>query len=210
MEDILNEIQDAIVNRNKEEVVRLSREIIEKGIDPVEAIEKGFRKGMEEIGEKFERLEIYLPEMIMAADVMNEGIDILRPALEEKGIKQGKILLGTIEGDVHDIGKNIVKILLEGTGFEVIDLGKDVNVMTFVDRFKELETDVIGISALMTSTMGNIPKVIENLEIVGLKDKVKIMVGGAPVLPEWAEEIGADGYGENAARAAELAKEWTS
>ena len=210
MEDILNKIQDAIVNRNKEEVVRLSREIIEKGIDPVEAIEKGFRKGMEEIGEKFERLEIYLPEMIMAADVMNEGIDILRPALEGKGIKQEKILLGTIEGDVHDIGKNIVKILLEGTGFEVIDLGKDVNVMTFVDRFKELETDVIGISALMTSTMGNIPKVIENLEIVGLKDKVKIMVGGAPVLPEWAEEIGADGYGENAARAAELAKEWTS
>lgn len=210
MEDILNKIKDAIVNRNKEEVVKLSKEIIEKGIDPVEAIEKGFRKGMEEIGEKFERLEIYLPEMIMAADVMNEGIDILRPALEEKGIKQGKILLGTIEGDVHDIGKNIVKILLEGTGFEVIDLGKDVNVMTFVDRFKELETDVIGISALMTSTMGNIPKVIENLEIVGLKDKVKIMVGGAPVLPEWAEEIGADGYGENAARAAELAKEWTS
>ena len=210
MEDILNKIQDAIVNRNKEEVVRLSREIIEKGIDPVEAIEKGFRKGMEVIGEKFERLEIYLPEMIMAADVMNEGIDILRPALEGKGIKQEKILLGTIEGDVHDIGKNIVKILLEGTGFEVIDLGKDVNVMTFVDRFKELETDVIGISALMTSTMGNIPKVIENLEVIGLRDKVKIMVGGAPVLPEWAEEIGADGYGENAARAAELAKEWTS
>ena len=210
MEDILNKIQDAIVNRNKEEVVRLSREIIEKGIDPVEAIEKGFRKGMEVIGEKFERLEIYLPEMIMAADVMNEGIDILRPALEGKGIKQEKILLGTIEGDVHDIGKNIVKILLESTGFEVIDLGKDVNVMTFVDRFKELETDVIGISALMTSTMGNIPKVIENLEVIGLRDKVKIMVGGAPVLPEWAEEIGADGYGENAARAAELAKEWTS
>ena len=210
MEDILNKIQDAIVNRNKEEVVRLSREIIEKGIDPVEAIEKGFRKGMEVIGEKFERLEIYLPEMIMAADVMNEGIDILRPALEGKGIKQEKILLGTIEGDVHDIGKNIVKILLEGTGFEVIDLGKDVNVMTFVDRFKELETDVIGISALMTSTMGNIPKVIENLEVVDLRDKVRIMVGGAPVLPEWAEEIGADGYGENAARAAELAKEWTS
>jgi len=207
--EIQNEIYHAIVNRNKDEVLRLSNEIIERGIDPVEAIEKGFRRGMEEVGDRFERLEIYLPEMIMAADIMNEGINILRPALKDKGISAGRILLGTIQGDVHDIGKNIVKILLEGAGFEVIDLGKDVNVLTFIDKFQELKPDVIGISALMTSTMGNIPKVIENLKVIGLRDEVKIMVGGAPVLPEWAEEVGADGYGENAKKALDLAKKWT-
>jgi 5-methyltetrahydrofolate--homocysteine methyltransferase len=163
---------------------------------------------MEKIGDKFERLEIYLPEMIQTADIMKKGIDIIRPALKKSKGGGGKILLGTVEGDVHDIGKNIVKIVLEGSGFEVIDLGKDVKILTFVDKCKELNPDILAISALLTTTMENIPKVIEDLERVGLKSEIKIMVGGAPVLPDWAKNIGADGSGENASQAAALAKKW--
>ena len=210
--DIFDKVYDAIITRNEEQIIVLSKKIVADKIDPIEAIEKGFRRGMQEIGERFEKLEIYLPEMILAADVMNKGIDILRPYLQAQGdrINTGKIMIGTVQGDVHEIGKNIVKILLEGAGFEVIDLGKDVNVFTFIDRYQELQPDIIGISALMTNTMENIPRVIENLEVMGLRDKVKIMVGGAPVLPDWAEQIGADGYGDNATEAVELAKKWIS
>ena len=210
--NLFEKIYEAIVTRNEKQVIALSKEVVEKKIDPVEAIEKGFRRGMKEIGDRFEHLEIYLPEMILAADIMNKGIEILRPYMQAQtnNASTGKILLGTIQGDVHEIGKNIVKILLEGAGFEVIDLGKDVNVFTFIDKFQELQPDIIGISALMTNTMENIPRVIENLKALDLRDKVKIMVGGAPVLPDWAEEIGADGYGDNATEAVELAKKWIS
>ena len=209
--DIFEKIEQSVVKRDRETVVRLAREIVEKGLDPVLAIEKGFKPGMEKIGDMFADLEIFIPDMITAADIMNEGIAILRPALNERTsggaeLVTGRILLGTIQGDVHEIGKNIVKVLLESAGFEVIDLGRDVNVLAFIDRYQELKPDIIGISALMTTTMVNIPRVIENLKTMGLRDGVKIMVGGAPVLPEWAEEIGADGYGENAKDAVKVAK----
>lgn len=206
--DIFERVYMAIVSRDRDETVALAKEIVEKGIDPVQAIEKGFKRGMEKIGDLFADLEIFIPDMIAAADIMNEGIDILRPVLklESDEMGTGKILLGTIQGDVHEIGKNIVKVLLEGTGFEVIDLGRDVNVLTFIDRYQELKPDIIGISALMTTTMVNIPRVIENLKTMGLRERVKIMVGGAPVLPEWAEEIGADGYGDSAKEAVQVAK----
>ena len=206
--DIFERVYMAIVSRDRDETVALAKEIVEKGIDPVQAIEKGFKRGMEKIGDLFADLEIFIPDMIAAADIMNEGIDILRPVLklESDEMGTGKILLGTIQGDVHEIGKNIVKVLLEGAGFEVIDLGRDVNVLTFIDRYQELKPDIIGISALMTTTMVNIPRVIENLKTMGLRERVKIMVGGAPVLPEWAEEIGADGYGDSAKEAVQVAK----
>jgi 5-methyltetrahydrofolate--homocysteine methyltransferase len=148
--------------------------------------------------------------MITAADIMNEGLAILQPALKAQGSggPEGKILLGTIQGDVHEIGKNIVRILLEGSGFQVIDLGRDVNVLNFIDRTQELKPEIIGISALMTNTMINIPRVIEDLKRLGMRNRVKIMVGGAPVLPDWAEEIGADGCGQNAKEAVAMAKQW--
>jgi trimethylamine corrinoid protein len=206
--DIYERIEQAIVGRDRDQTLALAMEIVEKGIDPVQAIEKGFKRGMEKIGDMFVDLEIFIPDMITAADIMNEGIAILRPVLKLKSEQMitGRILLGTIQGDVHEIGKNIVKVLLEGAGFEVIDLGRDVNVLTFMDKYQELKPDIIGISALMTTTMVNIPRVIENLKTLGFRDRVKIMVGGAPVLPEWAEEIGADGYGENAREAVHVAK----
>jgi corrinoid protein of di/trimethylamine methyltransferase len=206
--EIFDRIYRGIVHRDREAIIALSKEIIEKQIDPVQAIEQGFKKGMEKIGDMFADLEIFIPDMITAADIMNEGLAILRPVLVERTgeMLTGKILLGTIQGDVHEIGKNIVKVLLEGSGFEVIDLGRDVDVLTFIDRYQELKPDIIGISALMTTTMVNIPRVIENLKSLGIRDEVKIMVGGAPVLPEWAEEIGADGYGDSAREAVRVAK----
>jgi len=206
--DIFEDIYSAIINRNRDRIVELSNEIVAKGIDPVQAIEKGFKRGMEKIGGMFQDLEIFIPDMISAADIMNEGINILRPVLKSQAEKliSGTILLGTIQGDVHEIGKNIVKVLLEGSGFEVIDLGRDVDVLTFIDKYQELKPDIIGISALMTTTMVNIPRVIENLKTMGIREEVKIMVGGAPVLPEWAEEIGADGYGNSAKEAVDVAK----
>ncbi len=209
--DIFEKIYKAIVNRDRDEVLSLSREVVQKGIDPSLAIEKGFKRGMEKIGDLFADLEIFIPDMIQAADIMNEGLEILQPLLKAQGgaTRKGRILIGTIQGDVHEIGKNIVKILLEGAGFDVIDLGRDVNVLTFIDKYQELKPDIIGISALMTNTMINIPRVIEDLKQMGVRDQVKIMVGGAPVLPEWAEEIGADGYGQSAKEAVLLARKWT-
>ena len=210
--EIFDQIYNSIVNRNRDEVIKLAAEVRDRGIDPVQAIEKGFKRGMEKIGDMFADLEIFIPDMITAADIMNEGLDILRPVLKSTGgkVSSGRILLGTIQGDVHEIGKNIVKIMLEGSGYEVIDLGRDVDVLAFVDKYQELKPDIIGISALMTNTMVNIPRVIENLKTLGVRDDVKIMVGGAPVLPDWAEEIGADGYGDSAKEAVQLAKKWLS
>jgi len=208
--DIFNSICEAIVRRNRDAVLKLSNEVVDKGIDPTRAIEQGFKRGMERIGEMFAELEIFIPDMITAADIMNEGLEILQPALKAHGGggKTGRVLLGTIQGDVHEIGKNIVRILLQGAGFEVIDLGRDVNVLTFIDRYQELKPEIIGISALMTNTMINIPRVIEDLKRLDMRDQVKIMVGGAPVLPDWAEEIGADGCGQSAKEAVALAKGW--
>jgi trimethylamine corrinoid protein len=209
--EIFEKIYKAIINRDRDEVLNLSREVVKKGIDPSKAIEQGFKRGMEKIGDLFADLEIFIPDMIQAADIMNEGLEILQPLLKAQGgaTRRGRILIGTIQGDVHEIGKNIVKILLEGAGFEVIDLGRDVNVLTFIDKYQELKPDIIGISALMTNTMINIPRVIEELNQIGVRDQVKIMVGGAPVLPEWAEEIGADGCGQSAKEAVLLAQKWT-
>lgn len=208
--DLFDRICEAVVNRDRDEVLKLSKEVVQRGIDPTQAIEQGFKRGMERIGDMFAELEIFIPDMITAADIMNEGLKILQPALKAHGggVAKGRILLGTIQGDVHEIGKNIVRILLEGSGFEVIDLGRDVNVLTFIDRYQELRPDIIGISALMTNTMINIPRVIEDLKRLGVRGDVKIMVGGAPVLPDWAEEIGADGCGQSAREAVLLAKKW--
>lgn len=208
--DLFDMICEAVVERNRDEVLRLSHEVVDRRVDPTQAIEQGFKRGMERIGDMFAELEIFIPDMITAADIMNEGLEILQPALNKRGGggTKGKILLGTIQGDVHEIGKNIVRILLEGSGFEVIDLGRDVNVLTFIDRYQEIRPDIIGISALMTNTMINIPRVIEDLKRLNVREDVRIMVGGAPVLPDWAEEIGADGCGQSAREAVILAKQW--
>lgn len=209
MDEILTEINKEVQIGDAEKVKQLIQKALEQGISAMNILEKGLRAAMEEVGKKFETLEIFLPEMMSAADSMKAGVEVLQPHLESgsgEG-KQGSILIGTVEGDIHDIGKNIVKIMLEGVGFDVTDLGFNVPTLTFVERVKETGPNVLGMSALMTSTMVHMPRVVQFLKDRGLRDKVKVIVGGAPVLPDWAKEIGADGYGNNAAEAIKLAKE---
>ncbi len=205
---LFKEMAKAVIEGDEEQAVLLAKETLTKGVDPTEAIEKGFSEGMKEVGRRFEKLEIYLPEVIISADAMVAGVEIFREHLLAKGgeISPKTVLLGTIQGDVHDIGKNIVRIMLESNGFRVYDLGRDVPVVQFIEKVKELNPDLIGVSALMTTTMVHMPKLIEALQENGLRDKVKVMLGGAPVLPEWAKQIGADGYGESAMEAVRVAK----
>ena len=209
MNDILHNLSIEVQKGDTEKVRELVPIAIDQGIAPMKILENGLRPGMEEIGRKFETLEVYLPDMILAGDAMSAGVGLLRPHLgsgEDKA-DEGLILLGTIEGDVHEIGKNIVGIMLEAAGFKIVDLGNDVPVLTFAEKVMELEPDIVGISALMTTTMVHMPRVINALEERDLRKNVKVIVGGAPVLPEWAKEIGADGYGENATEAVDLVKE---
>jgi len=206
--DLFKEMANAVIDGDEEKSIALAKEGLAKGVDPTEAIEKGFAEGMRVIGDLFEKLEIYLPQVIISADAMTAGVEVFRHHLVAEGGETPKktVLLGTIQGDVHDIGKNIVKIMLESNGFKVYDLGRDVPVFDFIEKVKELSPDIIGVSALMTTTMVYMPKLIEALKEEKLREKVKVMVGGAPVLPEWAKKIGADGYGESAMEAVRVAK----
>lgn len=208
MNDIILNLKKEVLRGEAVKIKELVRKAIDQGLAPLEMLEKALRPAMEEVGKKFENLEIFLPDMMKAADAMKAGIEILRPYLDSGNvdIKKGLILLGTVEGDVHEIGKNIVRVMLEGVGFKVIDLGYDVPVLTFVEKVKELDPDIVAMSALMTTTMVHMPRVIKALQERDLKKKVKVIVGGAPVLPDWAEKIGADGYGENAGEAVNLVR----
>lgn len=208
MNDIILNLKKEVLRGEAVKIKELVRKAIDQGLAPLEILEKALRPAMEEVGKKFENLEIFLPDMMKAADAMTAGIEILRPYLGSGNvdIKKGLILLGTVEGDVHEIGKNIVRIMLDGVGFKVIDLGYDVPVLTFVEKVKELDPDIVAMSALMTTTMVHMPRVIKALQERDLKKKVKVIVGGAPVLPDWAEKIGADGYGENAGEAVNLVR----
>ncbi len=206
--DLFIEMAKAVIEGDEERTVSLATEALAKGVNPTEAIEKGFAEGMKEIGRLFETLEIYLPQVIISADAMTAGVEVFREFLlgKEGELPKKTVVLGTIQGDVHDIGKNIVKIMLESNGFKVYDLGRDVPVLDFIEKVKELDPDIIAVSALMTTTMVHMPKLIEALKEERLREKVKVMVGGAPVLPEWAKKIGADGYGESAMDAVRVAK----
>lgn len=212
MSDVLKALGKAVEGGEVDRVKALIQKAVEQGVGAMDILEKSLRPAMEEVGKKFESLEIFLPEMLQAADAMMAGVGVLRPQLAAGGgeKKKGRIILGTVQGDVHKIGKDIVRIMLEGAGFEVFDLGHDVQDKTFVDKVRELQPQILGMSALMTTTMQNIPRVMQALEASGLRQNVKIIVGGAPVLPEWAEEIGADGYGENAVEAVNMSKRLVS
>jgi dimethylamine corrinoid protein len=206
--DLFKEMADAVIEGDEEKSIALAKEALAKGVNPTEAIEKGFAEGMRVIGDLFEKLEIYLPQVIISADAMTAGVEVFRHHLVAEGGEASPktVLLGTIQGDVHDIGKNIVKIMLESNGFKVYDLGRDVPVHDFIEKVNELGPDIVGVSALMTTTMVHMPKLIEALQEKGLRGKVKVMLGGAPVLPEWAKKVGADGYGESAVEAVRVAK----
>ncbi len=203
----LNNISESLQRGAAEKVEELVKKALEENLLPKDILENGLIKGMDIIGAKFKKNEVYIPEVLIAARAMHAGMSILRPKLAETGVKNiGTIVIGTVKGDLHDIGKNLVKMMLEGAGFEVIDLGIDVSTDKFVEAVKEHKPNIIAMSALLTTTMVNMPEVIKALEAAGLRDKVKIMIGGAPITQNYADQIGADGCSPDAASAVDKAK----
>ncbi|MCR4962597.1 MAG: corrinoid protein [Firmicutes bacterium] len=210
MSDLYAQMKQSILDLDSDLAVELAEKALDAGMAPLEAIEKGFAPGMEEIGEMFDRLEIFLPEVILAADAMIAAVERLKQNIEHAEVGfQGRVVIGTIKGDVHDIGKNIIKTMLIATGFEVLDLGKDVSPNTYVERAVEADADIIAMSALCTSTMLHMPDVVRILNEEGLRSRFKVIAGGAPVLPDWAYSWGADGYGDSASEAVQLCKRLT-
>ncbi|MDD3656539.1 MAG: corrinoid protein [Atribacterota bacterium] len=205
----LNEISEALQRGDAGKVEELVRLALAEKLSPKEILENGLIKGMNIIGVKFKNNEVYVPEVLIAARAMHAGMDVLKPKLVETGVKNiGKVVIGTVKGDLHDIGKNLVKMMLEGAGFEVIDLGVDVSADKFVSAVKEYKPNILGMSALLTTTMVNMVDVIKSLQLSDLREKVKVMIGGAPITQNYAEQIGADGYSPDAASAAEDAKKF--
>ena len=206
--NLIEEIVDATVHYDESRCVALARQALDEGIDPFKVIQEGFSRGMQVVGEKFSTLEYCLPEVMLAADAMNAATEILKPRLMEshEGDSEGIIVLGVMQGDIHDLGKNIVKIMLEASGFTVHDLGNDTPVRQFIEKAEAVDADIIAASAILTTTMTYMPDIAAMLSELGLREKYMLMVGGAPVIHEWAMEIGADGYGEDAVEAVEVAK----
>jgi len=205
-EELLKRMEEAVKAYDEEEARRLAEEAVRMGLDPVEALEKGLAKGLREVGDRFGRGEAFITELIAAAQAMEAGAEILNREIERRGAAReavGRFLIGTVEGDIHSIGKNIVATMLKAAGFEVIDIGVDIPTQAFVEKVRELKPDILGLSALMTTTMMKQKEVIEALKEAGLRDQVKVIIGGAPVTEEWAREIGADAVGLDAASAVE-------
>ena len=202
--EICEQLKNAVLNVDKESAKDAVEKGLNEGIDPMKMIETGFALGMAMVGDEFEEGRRFLPQLMLSAALMTEEVDKLQDHIVgkgEKAEKAGTIVLGAVEGDVHDIGKNIVKIFLNANGYEVHDLGRDVLLPQFIEKATELNADIIATSALMTSTMQGQAKIEEMLEEQGLKGKIKTMIGGAPCTDHWAERIGADAYAENASDA---------
>ncbi len=205
---LIQEISELLQKGRAKNVKLLVEQALQEGIDPKAILNEGLLDGMMVVGGKFKKNEIFVPEVLLAARAMNAGLGILKPKLVEIGNEPvGRAVVGTVEGDLHDIGKNLVAMMLQGAGFEVMDAGVDVKPETFIEKAEEAGADVICMSALLTTTMTNMQKVIEKLEEKGLRSKYIVMIGGAPVNESFAQEIGADFYTADAASAAEAAKE---
>lgn len=197
--NLLNKLYLAVINLDPDMASEAAKEA--SNLDPLKAIEKGLAKGVKEIGDKFSKGECFLPELIMAGEAMKAGLQVLEPRLRRRGEKRktlGSFLIGTVAGDIHDIGKTVVAAMLSAHGFEVIDLGVDIPAQEFVNKVKELRPDILGLSALMTSTMPAQKEIIDRLKETNLRKKVKVIVGGAAVTEQWAKQIGADAYGADA------------
>ena len=206
-EDFFQELSDSVVEMEEERTVTVAQAVVREGEDAYEAIEKGLSHGMERAGRLFEEEEYFIPELLMCSDAMYAGLDVLKPHLKSIAEKKGRVVIGVIEGDTHDIGKNMVRIMLETGGFEVVDLGRDVAPRQFVDKAREIDADIIALSTLMTTTMDGMGKVVRILEEERIRDGFKVMVGGGPISPGFAKRIGADGYAVNAAEAVKVAKQ---
>jgi corrinoid protein of di/trimethylamine methyltransferase len=207
--ELLDDLKKAMVALDQEEVVSKTTMSLAQGVSPLEIIQNGLMPGLNEIGELFENEEIFLPELMKSAKVFQGAMDLLRPKIQEQGggvEKKGTIVIGTVKGDMHYIGKDIVKLLMETAGFEVHDLGVDVDPFAFIVKADEVNADIIALSALLTTTLVGQKDIIEALEGQGKRNKFKVIVGGGAVTQAWSDEIGADGYAENAYGAIRLAK----
>ncbi|BBB93396.1 MAG TPA: corrinoid protein [Methylomusa anaerophila] len=206
-EELFKKLSDAVVDMNEEEAVIIAKEIVSQQIDAYEAIEQGLSDGMERAGKLFEEEEYFIPELLLCSDAMYAGLDVLKLHLksEDQGEKR-KIVIGVVEGDTHDIGKNLVKIMLETSGFEVIDLGRDIPPQEFVNKAKEVKADIIAVATLMTTTMEGMNTIIQILKEENIKENYKVVIGGAPISQSFADKIGADAYAVNAADAVRIAR----
>lgn len=208
-EEFLSMVKKAIIEGNKDDAEQLAQRAISENMDLNEIIERGYIQGVQKVGQLWEEGEYFLPELITSAECMKAAMGIMQPELEKAQIdirSAGKIVIGTVEGDIHDIGKNLVASILSANGFDVVDLGADVKLEKFIEKAEEVNADLICLSALLTTTMTGQKKLVEHLKEKGLYGRFKVMVGGAPVNQKWADDIGADGYSENALTAVGAAK----
>jgi 5-methyltetrahydrofolate--homocysteine methyltransferase len=207
MSETLTKMSTAVIEGDMGSMEGLTRQALDEGISAQKILDEGLMPGMDHVGAEFKAGNMFVPEVLRSAKAMQESMTILRPILAETDAKMtGKVLLGTVKGDLHDIGKNLVGMMCEGAGFDVKDLGKDVEPEAFVEAVKEFNPDIVGMSALLTTTMRAMEHTIHALEEAGVRDQVKVFVGGAPVTQEFADQIGADAYASNAAAASEIAK----
>ena len=208
-EELFGKMAQAVIDGEKEDAEVLAQEALAQGIDPLEAINKGYTAGMDVVGELFSSGEYFLPDLILGGEAMKAALAVLEPALKASGQARkvlGNVVLGTVKGDIHEIGKALVGTMLAANGFEVYDLGIDIASEVFVEKAKEYKADIVALSALLTTTMLYQREVIELLAEAGLRGQVKVMVGGSPVTPEWAADIGAEGFAEDAASSVAVAK----
>jgi len=203
----LTKLHDAILNGDAKTSVAVTKEALAENVDPMDLVTKYMVPAMDEVGRRFECEEYFVPELLLAARAMKGALELIRPLLVARGDKPvAKVVIGTVKGDLHDIGKNLVSAMLEGGGFEIVDLGSDVPPEKFVEAVQSTGANIVALSALLTVPMPSMQPTIEALKHAGLGDKVKVMVGGAPVTNQYAQEIGADGYGESASTAVHLAR----
>ncbi|WP_371366588.1 Methionine synthase [Sporomusa rhizae] len=206
-EELFKKLSDAVVDMNEDEAIRLSQEIVAAQINAYEAVEKGLSEGMDRAGKLFEEEEYFIPELLLCSDAMYAGLEVLKGHIKTEGHgEKRKVVIGVIEGDTHDIGKNLVKIMLETSGFEVYDLGRDIAPSVFVDKAQEVDADIIALATLMTTTMEGMAAVVDILNEQSIKDRFKVIVGGGPISQSFADKIGADGYAANAADAVRLSR----
>jgi len=203
----LKKLYNAVLNGDLKTAVAATKEALAEGVDPLELVSGQMVPAMSEVGRRYECEEYFVPELLLAARAMKGSLELIRPLLSARGVEPaGRVVIGTVKGDLHDIGKNLVASLLEGGGFEVVDLGSDVAPEKFVQAVKDRNANIVCLSALLTVTMPSMKTTMEALKSAGVRDRIKVMIGGAPVTQQYADEIGADGYGENASVAVTLAR----
>jgi corrinoid protein of di/trimethylamine methyltransferase len=207
---LFDDMAQSVIDGEPEVAVELAKQALAQGIDPLEALNQGYIVGVDYVGKQFACGEMYLPELVGAGEAMKNAIAVLEPEMTRRGSTRttlGKVVIGTVEGDIHDIGKSLVGTMLSSSGFQVYDLGVDVPIQTFIEKAREVDADIVGLSALLTTTMVKQKTIVNALQEAGLRPKVKVMIGGAPVTRGWANEIGAEGYSEDAVGAVTVAKQ---